>query len=61
MTEQATLSARTSVTVSATPERAFEVFTGGFATWWPLDSHHIGEQDAVDVVIEPRAGGRWYE
>lgn len=61
MTEQATLSARTSVTVSATPERAFDVFTHGFATWWPLDSHHIGEQDAVDVVIEPRPGGRWYE
>ena len=61
MTEQATLSARTSVTVSATPERAFDVFTNGFATWWPLDSHHIGEHDAVDVVIEPRPGGRWYE
>jgi uncharacterized protein YndB with AHSA1/START domain len=61
MTEQATLSARTSVTVSATPERAFDVFANGFATWSPLDSHHIGEQDAVDVVIEARPGGRWYE
>jgi uncharacterized protein YndB with AHSA1/START domain len=61
MTEQATLSARTTVTVGATPERAFDVFANGFATWWPLDSHHIGEQDAVDVMIEPHLGGRWYE
>jgi uncharacterized protein YndB with AHSA1/START domain len=61
MTEQTTLSAQTTVTVRATPERAFDVFANGFAGWWPLDSHHIGEQDAVDVVIEPRPGGRWYE
>ena len=61
MTEQTTLSATTTVTVRATPERAFETFTAGFASWWPLDSHHIGTQAAVDVVMEPRAGGRWYE
>ncbi|HEX2412797.1 MAG TPA: SRPBCC family protein [Solirubrobacteraceae bacterium] len=61
MTEQTTLSARISVTVNAPPERAFDTFTAGFATWWPLASHHIGEQDAVDVVIEPHAGGRWFE
>jgi uncharacterized protein YndB with AHSA1/START domain len=61
MTEQTTLSATTTVTVRATPERAFETFTAGFAAWWPLDSHHIGRQDAVDVVIEPHPGGRWYE
>ena len=61
MTEQTTLAARTSVTVRATPKHAFDTFTTGFASWWPLDSHHIGEHDAVDVVIEPRAGGRWFE
>jgi len=52
---------RVSVVVEATQARAFDLFTSGFATWWPLDSHHIGEQDAVDAVMEPRAGGRWFE
>ena len=43
MTEQTTVAARRSITVNATPERAFDVFTAGFSTWWPLESHHIGE------------------
>jgi uncharacterized protein YndB with AHSA1/START domain len=61
MTE-ATLSAvKRSVTVDATPERAFDVFTAGFSTWWPIESHHIGEAMAVDVIIEPHVGGRWFE
>ena len=50
-----------SVVVDATQERAFDVFTNGFGTWWPLESHHISEQVAVDAVIEPKAGGRWFE
>ena len=61
MTE-ATLSAvRCSVTVNAPPERAFDVFTAGFAAWWPIESHHIGDNLAVDVAIEPHEGGRWLE
>ena len=31
---------RQSVVVQAPPERAFEVFTAGMSTWWPLDSHN---------------------
>jgi uncharacterized protein YndB with AHSA1/START domain len=62
MMEQATLnSVRKSITVDVPQARAFEVFTSGFASWWPLDTHHIAEQDAETAVIEPRAGGRWYE
>jgi uncharacterized protein YndB with AHSA1/START domain len=57
MTEQATpMSVRRSVTVQASPERAFEVFTAGFSSWWPLETHHIGAADAVEAVIEPRSG-----
>jgi uncharacterized protein YndB with AHSA1/START domain len=52
---------RREVTVAVPPERAFEVFTGGMGTWWPLETHHIGEQVPVDVVIEPHVGGRCFE
>jgi uncharacterized protein YndB with AHSA1/START domain len=61
MTEQTTVAVRRSVTVQATPERAFEVFTAGFGTWWPLESHHIGATMAVEAVMEPRTAGRWFE
>lgn len=49
------------VRVEATRQRAFDVFTSGFGTWWPMATHHIGEKDAVDAIIEPRVGGRWFE
>jgi uncharacterized protein YndB with AHSA1/START domain len=48
------------VTVNASRERAFTVFTAKFVTWWPK-SHHIGKADLEDAVIEPKTGGRWYE
>jgi uncharacterized protein YndB with AHSA1/START domain len=52
---------RKTVTVEVTKERAFSVFTDGFATWWPLDTHHISSVDAANAFIEPFAGGRFYE
>lgn len=61
MTEATLTAVDRSVTVNATPERAYEVFTAGFSTWWPIESHHIGGEMAVEVVIEPRVGGRWFE
>lgn len=61
MIDQATdLAVRKSVTVEAPQERAFAVFTD-MSAWWLVDSHHIGEQVPEAVVIEPRAGGRWFE
>ena len=51
---------RKSVKVEAPPELAFEVFTARFGLWWPR-SHHIGAADPETFIIEPRAGGRWFE
>jgi uncharacterized protein YndB with AHSA1/START domain len=47
------------LTVAATPQKAFEVFTAGFDRWWPR-THSIGEAPLKTAVIEPRQGGRWY-
>lgn len=52
---------RKSILVQASPQRAFDVFTGGLAQWWPLESHHLGSQPAVTVILEPRRGGRLFE
>jgi uncharacterized protein YndB with AHSA1/START domain len=40
--------------------RAFEVFTLGIGRWWPK-THHVSKAALDQPVIEPRAGGRWYE
>ena len=48
-----------SITVKASAERAFEVFTNGIDTWWPRD-HHIGKAPMKKCIIETRAGGRCY-
>ena len=61
MTMQATdLTVRKSITVEATQERAFDAFTAGFDKWWPR-SHHIGEVDMAEAIMECREGGRFYE
>lgn len=49
-----------SIRVAAPPARAFEVFARRFDSWWPKD-HHIGTVAMKQAVLEPRAGGRWYE
>jgi uncharacterized protein YndB with AHSA1/START domain len=61
MSESATgLVVRRTVTVDAPAERAFEVFTTGFDRWWPRQ-HHIGQVEMAEAILEPKAGGRWYE
>jgi hypothetical protein len=60
MSETTVQPVRKEVVVEASQERAFHVFTARFASWWP-PSHHIGKVDMKDAVMEPRAGGRWYE
>jgi uncharacterized protein YndB with AHSA1/START domain len=51
---------RKSITVKADAARAFEVFTGRIGSWWPR-THCIGSSPQKDVVLEPKAGGRWFE
>jgi uncharacterized protein YndB with AHSA1/START domain len=50
---------RKTVTVEASPERAFAVFTAGIDRWWPK-SHGIGATPVRESIIEPFVGGRWY-
>jgi uncharacterized protein YndB with AHSA1/START domain len=54
-------SVRKVVSVKAPPQIAWRVFTEKMGTWWPLANYKIGKANAVDAVIEPRLGGRWYE
>lgn len=60
-TAAAAVPVRKQVVVRAPQALAFEVFTARIEAWWPMASHHIGQADCAAVVIEPRAGGRWYE
>lgn len=48
------------VQVRAAPDRAFAAFVGGMGRWWPVGKT-VGVERHVDIVIEPHAGGRWYE
>ena len=52
---------RKTVEVSAPMETAFRVFTEQAGSWWPLATKSVGQEEALDLVFEPRAGGRVYE
>lgn len=48
------------IRVKAAPGRAFELFATHIGEWWPR-GNTIGKAPHVVIVIEPRAGGRWFE
>jgi uncharacterized protein YndB with AHSA1/START domain len=57
-----------SVSVSASPERAFALFTEGIGTWWPLQTHSRAASDFEDqgvkaerVEFQGHAGGQVLE
>jgi uncharacterized protein YndB with AHSA1/START domain len=54
-------SVRKFLSVKAPPDVAWRVFTEKMGAWWPLDNYKIGKAKAVDAVVEPHVGGRWYE
>ncbi|WP_458316630.1 SRPBCC family protein [Mycolicibacterium brisbanense] len=49
-----------SVTVPLSRERTFDLFTARIGEYWPRE-HSIGTAPQVDVILEPHAGGRWFE
>ncbi len=51
---------RRTLRVRAGLEKAFDTFTAGMGGWW-LKGHSLLASPQADVVVEPRAGGRWYE
>jgi len=67
MTEQANRdnvdlnSVRKVLGVQAPQAVAWRVFTEKMGSWWPLANYKIGKAKAVDAVVEPHVGGRWYE
>ena len=42
-------------------ERAFDLFTAGMGTWWPLLTHSVGEEQAESCFCEGWVGGRIVE
>ncbi len=49
------------IAVAWDQELAFRRFTEKIAEWWPLETHSMGQEEAVTVVFETREGGRVYE
>ncbi|WP_433574739.1 SRPBCC family protein [Nocardia brasiliensis] len=49
-----------SVTVALPSDKAFKFFTQSFGAWWP-SAYHIGRARMADAILEPEAGGRWFE
>ena len=46
--------------VACPPEHAFETWGRRFSLWWPRDHSATGEEE-LEVVLEPRVGGRIFE
>lgn len=49
------------VTIDRPRSEVFELFTRRTASWWPLATGTHSGLDTVDIIIEPRSGGRVYE
>jgi hypothetical protein len=50
---------RKSITVKASADDAFRLFTSEMDSWWPRD-HHIGKSPMKRLVVEEKVGGRCY-
>jgi hypothetical protein len=52
---------RKSVVVDLAAEPAFDLFTVTPTLWWPRSHCLLGEEERREVVIEPAAGGRYFD
>ena len=52
---------RKAIDVAVPVATAFRVFTEQAGSWWPLATKSVGHEKAVDLLFEPRVGGRLYE
>jgi uncharacterized protein YndB with AHSA1/START domain len=62
-TQQLVEPVRRTIVVECSVEHAFETFTAGIGSWWPLHTHSIGVMSdgtgtPAGVVLEPRANGK---
>jgi uncharacterized protein YndB with AHSA1/START domain len=48
------------IAVKVPPARAFDLFAARMGDWWPKGKT-VGQAPHVAIVIEPHAGGRWFE
>jgi uncharacterized protein YndB with AHSA1/START domain len=48
------------VQVKAPPAKAFDLFARHMGGWWPK-GRTVGANPHAEIVVEPFAGGRWYE
>jgi uncharacterized protein YndB with AHSA1/START domain len=51
---------RFSFQVECSAEHAFDVWTRRISSWWPV-SHSVTAERGLQVVLEPRIGGRIFE
>src|SRR5215210_6223717 len=52
---------RKTLEVNAPIDRAFAVFASRMGEWWHKEHSIAKGTTQADVVVEPRADGRWYE
>ena len=57
---QPSAAVKKTIRIAVPIDRAFGVLTERMGAWWP-STHHIGKQPFTEVVVEPYAGGRWFE
>ena len=57
----ATAPIRRSVSVSWSPEVAYQRFTADFGRWWPRYGNSIGGRRVKRIVFDVRVGGQIYE